>query len=47
MNTLKQIFGVILILFSIHIGAQNITKANNVIIYTDDQGYRDVSALHP
>lgn len=47
MNLFKLNLRVLLLLFSIATGAQNIQKPNIVIIYTDDQGYGDVSALNP
>ncbi|MBU3024128.1 arylsulfatase [Zobellia galactanivorans] len=48
MNISKhKTFGILLLLFSMIAGAQNIQKPNIVIIYTDDQGYGDVSALNP
>ncbi|WP_289039955.1 arylsulfatase [uncultured Zobellia sp.] len=42
-----KVFLIGVLLFSLSMGAQNIPKPNIIIIYTDDQGYGDVSALNP
>ncbi len=47
MHLSKHFIGVLLLLFSIATAAQNVKKPNIIIIYTDDQGYGDVSALNP
>ncbi|MBU2975659.1 sulfatase family protein [Zobellia sp. B3R18] len=42
-----KVFLIGVLLFSLSMGAQNIQKPNIIVIYTDDQGYGDVSALNP
>lgn len=46
-NTLKLLFGFCLIVFCGLTACSQQAKPNIVIIYTDDQGYGDVSALNP
>ncbi|WP_339711646.1 arylsulfatase [uncultured Kriegella sp.] len=47
MHLSKHFIGALLLLFSIATSAQSVKKPNIIIIYTDDQGYGDVSALNP